>query len=295
MGDDWSELDYNYMTLGECDCALQVKANIAIITLPYFGYPRFDEEGTDTLTRYLRVDRELVSITPWYDFDQDWYNYYVGWWIESKWTGLETKSHPIFNEPWNWSPSVKFNQTQTTRNIIIPQTVNIEGIPTTVVVNLLETATIPYTAYDREDLMRDDIVNLVPWEDPLIFDLEHWIIAYFYYSDDGVLTINPFVSPNPIVPMFSCNAGFSVSTQVIGTGYSGFGSAMGMRRKFDTNYRHRLYGGPPFYNCGIPGSAFSPDLFAPALTIITPPTNDELIAAGGPPGEWGHSSMLICE
>jgi len=293
----WSETDYNYVLFGECNCGLQVKANIAVISLPFFGYPRFDEEGTDTLTRYLRIDRTLVSVTPSYSFDENWYNVYVGWWIESKWTGLETKSHPWFNEPWNWVSSVKYNKTQTTRDIIFPQTVYDEfGFPYIVTVVLRETATIPWTAYDRENLLRDDIENSVPWDNPLIFDLEHWINAYFYYEEDGVLALNPFVSPNPVVAAGGCGSGFSVSTQAIGPGYSGWGSAMGMRRKFDTYYRHRLGGSPPFFGCGTaPGSPFSPNLLAPALTIITPPTNDEVLAAGATPSQYAHSSMLVCE
>ena len=294
---DWSETVYNYMTFGECLCATSVKANLALLNLSFFGQARFDEEWEDTLTRYLRVDRTLTSVTPPYTFPSGWYNYYTGWWTENRFTGLETKSHPSFNEPWNWVESIKYNKTQTTRDIIFPQTAyDDDGFPYDVVVNLRETATIPWTAYDKDERLREDIVDAIPWDNPFIFDLEHWLLAYFTYDNDGNVILNSLADPNPTIFGFPCVNGFSVSSQVIGPGYSGYPGILGMRRKYNTSFRHRLGGSPPFFACGTPpGSPFSPIYVASALSIITPPTNDQMLAAGGTPSQWGHSSMLVCE
>jgi hypothetical protein len=285
-----------------------LQANFASVSLPFFGFNQFDRVGLPCLTKYLRIDRTLVSTLPSSpSFGESWYNTYVGWWEESKWSGAETKSHPFFNPPYNWVPSVIHVLSPTTRHIIFSQSYTDDyGFIKSVVVTLLETATVPWTALELRERMYYDLQYNVPWDNPFYYDPPHYFAASFWYNDSGVFELNPFSSPNPVQYGFKCPYSLVVGADLIGeTEWPGTGTLTAMRRPYATRIQKRasnrvysIFENPvPLLNCGNINTyttAVGDSYVVAKNTVIMPPSIAEMQSWGVAPGIWGFSSTLTC-
>jgi hypothetical protein len=193
-------------------------------------------------------------------------------------------------------PEIIYNNTVTTRNIIFSQTVH-DGdfVYYQFWVTLLEVASIPYTTDEHNDIIRDALMNDIPWTDPLIYDPAHWIQASFIFDGTGALTFTPDPPFNPAIFGFKCQYGFVTSQMIYGYPTGTQETLVAFRRPFATAIQTRLTGTTPLFSCGVPpGYAISPVTSVSANTTIMPPTKAELLAAGGTLGQYGHTATLDC-
>jgi hypothetical protein len=292
------------ITFGDCGCS-GMQANFATVILPYFGINRFDEKGLRTLTKYLRVDRTLVSPQPLPGGvgTQSWYDYYTGWVVYNQWTSAETKSHPTFVTPDNFAESSVTVLSPTERLIIFDQIYFDEGgFQKNVQVTLREVASIPWTAYALRDKIYTDLQTAVPWNNPFYYDAPHYFWWTFGYNFLGQLT----PSGNSFALTGNCKSQLIVGNDMIGDPYyPGSVAVSAMRRPYPTRIQRRVTNFPrewwdnpvPSFFCGNITStttAIGDSYVVQANQIILHPSIADMQSLGIQAGKWAFATTLVC-